>query len=679
MHLTKWRFLLGLAAALLLAPNLPAQRSPNIGYIYPAGGRQGATFQAVLSGQFLDGPTNVLISGEGVQATIVEYAKPLNGRQLLLLQDRLRNLRQGLSAAKKTNTTVFVLSEFNTNEVREIGRALAEAEVADLRQKLDNPKNRRPPNPQLGEDVKLKITVAPNAPPGERELRLLTAAGLSNPRVFRVDQLPEFSKKAEISLSGPRNANQPRSARRSNNNSPEKGLRITLPAQVNGQVMPGGVDRYEFTARRGVRLVAAVNARSLIPYIADAVPGWFQATLALYDSKGKELAYADDFRFNPDPVLYYEIPLDGDYALEIKDAIYRGREDFVYRITAGEVPFLTSIFPLGGKAGEQTTVEVKGWNLPTNTLVMDAKNKGPGAYPLSVRQEERVSNPVPFAVDALPEALEQEPNNSPERAQPVTLPIIVNGRIGRPGDRDVFRFEGRAGQEIVAEVYARRLNSPLDSVLKLTDAAGKPLAFNDDHEDKGSGLNTHHADSWLRATLPADGTYYVHLGDAQHKGGPEYAYRLHLRPPRPDFELRLAPSGLTVRGGASTPFTVYALRRDGFSGEIALRLVGAPATFALSTNRVPADKDEVQLTLTVRPMPPKELLSLRLEGRATIQGQEVVRPVVPAEDMMQAFAYRHLVPAQELMVAVRPGGARPGGGGQGGRANPSPAATPVPK
>ena len=33
-------------------------------------------------------------------------------------------------------------------------------------------------------------------------------------------------------------------------------------------------------------------------------------------------------------------------------AIYRGREDFVYRITIGELPFVTSIFPLGGRAGE---------------------------------------------------------------------------------------------------------------------------------------------------------------------------------------------------------------------------------------------------------------------------------------------------------------------------------------
>src|SRR6185369_1395468 len=47
------------------------------------------------------------------------------------------------------------------------------------------------------------------------------------------------------------------------------------------------------------------NARALIPYLADAVPGWFQATLALRDAKGRELAYDDDFRFNPDPVLAF--------------------------------------------------------------------------------------------------------------------------------------------------------------------------------------------------------------------------------------------------------------------------------------------------------------------------------------------------------------------------------------
>jgi hypothetical protein len=228
----------------------------------------------------------------------------------------------------------------------------------------------------------------------------------------------------------------------------------------------------------------------------------------------------------------------------------------------------------------------------------------------------------------------------------------VNGRINAPGDCDVFRFEGRAGEKIIAEIYARRLNSPLDSVLRLTDAAGKELAFNDDHEDRSAGLYTHHADSWLSATLPAAGVYYLHLADVQHKGGPDYAYRLRIGPPRPDFDLRIVPSSINVRLGATVPITVCAVRKDGFDGEITLTLKDAPKGFALSGGRIPAHEDQVRLTLTAGSTPQEAPISLSVEGHATIQGQQVSRPAVPAEDMVQAFAYHHLVPARELNVAL---------------------------
>jgi hypothetical protein len=213
----------------------------------------------------------------------------------------------------------------------------------------------------------------------------------------------------------------------------------------------------------------------------------------------------------------------------------------------GELPFVTGIFPLGGPAGRRSAVELTGWNLPSNQLAADATDRKPGTLLLSVRQNGLLSNAVPFAVDALPECREIEPNDRPDNAQAVTLPVIINGRVDRPGDRDVFRFEGRAGDEIVAEVFARRLNSPLDSVLTLTDAGGRQLAFNDDYEDKAEGLVTHHADSYLCVKLPADGAYYVHLGDMQHHGGTAYAYRLRLSLARPDFGLRVTPCSLNAR------------------------------------------------------------------------------------------------------------------------------------
>ena len=144
----------------------------------------------------------------------------------------------------------------------------------------------------------------------------------------------------------------------------------------------------------------------------------------------------------------------------------------------------------------------------------------------------------------------------------------------------------------------------------------------------------------------------MHLGDAQHQGGPEYAYRLRISAPRPDFALRVVPSSLSARGGASVPLTVYALRRDGFTNEITLSLQDAPAGFKLTGAKVPMNQDQVRLTLLAPPVPTEKPLSLSLEGSAFIQGHAVVHLAVPAEDMMQAFAYRHLVPANELAVTV---------------------------
>ncbi|MHC4812967.1 MAG: PPC domain-containing protein [Planctomycetota bacterium] len=275
-----------------------------------------------------------------------------------------------------------------------------------------------------------------------------------------------------------------------------------------------------------------------------------------------------------------------------------------------------------------------------------------------VRAKGSTSKAVPFARDTLAECLEQEPNNSPQSAQQVPPALVINGRIGQPGDVDVFRFDARAGQTIVAEVQGRRLRSPIDSMLRLTDANGRQLAFNDDREDKGAGLTTHHADSWLRHTLPRNGTYYVYLRDTQRRGGEDYGYRLRISAPRPDFDLRVMPSSINIRAGQTLPITVHAVRKDGFTGGIALTLPDAPPGFRLSGARVPPNQDRVQLTLTAPPRGFAQPVALRLEGYARIRGQEVVRQAVAADDVMQAFLYRHLVPVTELLVSVTGRGGR---------------------
>jgi len=634
-----WQALLWLATLLASFSAARAQQGPpHIGYVYPAGGQRGTTFQVTVGGQYLTNANLVSFSGEGIQATVLGEIKLPPMDEGGKLRDRLRAL---MGAAR---------DDAQEKEVAEIEKKLYQIYIMEARRRI----------PAISDSILLEITLDPDAEPGPRELRLQTPRGMSDRLAFFVGTLPEFYEPEPVLPP------EPKDARAATGAGPIRQiLDITLPAVVNGQIIarepnqpsweadrftPGDADRYRFEARKGQRLVIAASARELIPYLPDAVPGWFQATLTLYDANGKELAYDDDYRFHPDPILFYEVPEDGQYVVEIKDAIYRGRPDFVYRMAIGELPYVTSIFPLGGPAGASTTVELNGWNLPIDKVTMDAKDKAAGSYPISVRKGEMVSNRVPFAVDTLLEVREKEPNHAFETAQPVASPVIVNGRIDQPGDWDLFRVEGQAGQRIIAEVYARRLDSPVDSLLELTDAAGKRLALSDDHEDKADALKTHYADSLIDFTPPADGVYYLRMGDAQREGGPEYAYRLRISSPRPDFALRVVPSRINAQARQFVPFTVFALRKDGFSGEIALSLKGVPEDFSLFGGTLPAGSDQVRVTLLVPPVLPDDHIRLGVEGRAVIAGQQITRTAVPADDMMQAFAYKHLVPAEDLQV-----------------------------
>ena len=629
-----------LSAALLLvfAAAQAQSNSPHIGYVYPAGGRQGTTFEVKVGGQFLEGVTNAFVTGGGVEAVITHFNRPMPQGQFNNLRDKLQELREKRLAARRGDNPT------NTWTTAD------EKEMASIQEKIfKNPPNRTATQ-AIADVATVRVSMATNATPGDREIRLATGNGLSNPMKFCVGMLPEFTAPAARAP----NPDEDRLRRQFGLppiEPPSTNVaRVSLPTVINGQIRPGEVDRYRFSARRGQQLVIVVSARELIPFLADAVPGWFQATVALYDAKGKELAYDDDFRFQPDPVLHFEIPRDGDYVVEIKDGIYRGREDFVYRIALGELPFVTDIFPLGGRVGETVTVELSGWNLPVNQLTPETKSAGIAR--LYVPTDKQFSNFIPFAVDDFPEVREREPNDAPGNAQSLTWPVIVNGRIGQSGDNDVFQIEGRAGEEIVAEVVARRLNSALDSILKICDASGAQLALNDDCEDQACGLNTHHADSQLRVKLPAAGTFFIHLADAQRHGGLEYGYRLRVSAPQPDFELRAVPASLSVRPGGSVSLRVIALRKDGFTNDIAIALKDAPEGFKLSGSRIPASTNEVKLTLTAPFTRTREPFAIALEGHARVAGMDIARPVVPAEDMMQAFFYRHIVPAMELQVAV---------------------------
>jgi len=669
-----------LIAAALYAPEVLGQSSqiqPHAGYVYPAGGRQGSTVEVVIGGQRLKGVTAAYVSGQGVTATSVRYVGPTgnlrgeahrevakrlvealskSGADLPPVLERLARaadrppVESSATPAETEVTTVLTGTKGrpSANAILDgIGElSLHELELIAPDILKSGAKAQR--NAQLGEVAFVTLQIAPDAQPGGRELRLMTQPGLTNPVRFCVGVLPETV--APVSYIP---------------NQPPEAASATPPVVLNGQVRPEEVHHWQINAQKGQKLVFCAQARALMPFLADAVPGWFQAVLTLRDPSGKDVAYSDNYRFDQDPVLLYEVPETGSYDLEIRDAIYRGRQDFVYRVSVAEQPFVESVFPMGGQEGHGTVASIGGWNLDDDKLALDTSPDGPAVRETLLRERGMLSNDIVYAVDSLPEADDREPNNTARAAQKVNLPVIINGRISNAGDEDVFRFSADKGEEVVLDVSARKLGSPLDSIVRVTDSSGKVVATNDDFEDKegtlskDAGVLTHHADSYLCVKLPATGVYYAHIVDTQGHGGPEYGYRLRISRPRPNFELRVTPSTVNIMPGSLAPLYVYALRKDGFDGDIDVTLEGTPRALTLDGGMIPAGCSSIRMTLGVTRTASYTLLPLRLEGSAAIQGRTVTHSVVPCDDMMQAFLWRQLVPAQDLLATVLGRGAPP--------------------
>jgi hypothetical protein len=152
----------------------------------------------------------------------------------------------------------------------------------------------------------------------------------------------------------------------------------------------------------------------------------------------------------------------------------------------------------------------------------------PGVYWLRLHDEQGASTLRPFIVGMLPDVAETEPNDEPAKGQTVSLPAVVNGRLDKAGDVDVFRCSLKKGDTLVASVDAHRsLRSPMDGVLQVLS----PDAFVFEQNNDWNGL-----DPQVVFKTPKDGTYLVRLfafpavpdASIRLSGGETFIYRLTL-------------------------------------------------------------------------------------------------------------------------------------------------------
>ncbi|HUR54430.1 MAG TPA: hypothetical protein VMZ71_09880, partial [Gemmataceae bacterium] len=130
---------------------------------------------------------------------------------------------------------------------------------------------------------------------------------------------------------------------------------------------------------------------------------------------------------------------------------------------------------------------------------------------------------------------------------------------------------------------------------------------------------------------PADGTYQVRVSDSRGAGGPTHAYRVTVRPPRPDFSVTINPNSPSVWKGGAIPVGVTASRTDGFDGPVRLRLEGLPAGFHAPATFIEGNQTTTAFALFANAdatVPANT--AVKLIATATINGKDVSREVTVA-------------------------------------------------
>jgi hypothetical protein len=425
---------------------------------------------------------------------------------------------------------------------------------------------------EANKEVRARFKIAPNCRLGEHHFRVRAKGGVSDLRTFWVGALPELAEKEP-------------------NNEIAKPQPIPLNTTVAGAAGGEDVDFYQVMVKQGERLSVEVEAIRLGRALLDSY-------IAIKDSGGKVVASSDDTALlMQDAAVSYVSPKQAVYIIELRDTSYGGPADTPYRLHIGSFPRPTAVYPAGGKAGEEVEVTFVGDAAGELKQKVKLPAEATERFGLFAERDAQISpSPNWGRVSPFANVLENEPNDGRDFASGayIDLPLALNGILNKPGDADWFKFTAKKGQALEVTVYARRLRTPVDSVLSVYDSKGGSLSSNDD----GAG-----ADSTAKFNVPADGDYFVRIADHLKQGGPDYVYRVEVTVSEPGVVLNIpqvARNDSQSRQFIAVPrgnrfATVIAARRNNYSGDLAFSIDGLPTGVKMHADTMLGKVDQIPI------------------------------------------------------------------------------------
>jgi hypothetical protein len=504
-----------------------------------------------------------------------------------------------------TTTEISVDSQMNI-----AGAYNALFEGAGITAEVSSP----PPVPNVVlKSVKMKVTVAKDAPLGVREFRIATSLGISSVGQLLIVDDPVVMESAA-------------------NNTVVQAQAVKLPCVLAGKLeVVEDLDYFKFDAAEGEHVTFEMFCARMQDKIHD-LQKHAKPMLTLFDSDGRELAANDHFFF-ADPMLSYKIPKTGTYFLQVRESTFDGDPRWVYAIIATNKPYASHVFPMAGNPGKTIQVEPIGSAKFAKEKVSLVVPDKLGVQQIQLDINGVKTNPATFIVSNLPQFIESEPNDDPEKANRVTLPVGINGRIGKKRDIDHYIFDAKKGKAIRFDLKARRfgtlLNSSLHGILEIMTPKGVVIASND---------TTHGLEASLVFNPAVDGDYVLRIRDLNSKGSESSVYYVEADWALPDFTMRCDPDKAMIGPGTSTSWYVHVNRLNGFNGAVEVEVKGLPKEITASALTIPPSMTQGVIVLTAAPNAILVAANVEMVGTAKVKqsdGKEetLVRRVTPNQEI----------------------------------------------
>lgn len=455
------------------------------------------------------------------------------------------------------------------------------------------------------ERAEFEVTVPATAAAGHFPIRVQNARGISGALTIAVDSLPQ------IPLA---------------DSSPDRP--VTLPAAISGTLSGQQQVRVFFHGKAGQHVIVDLECRRL--------GAAMDPVLELRNPRGAPLNIAwGRPQYRGDTRIEANLFADGVYSVELHDLAYKAPGQSIFRLKIGDLKIIDTTFPPAVSAGSQRAVAAIGPGMDSAAmLAVDMSNQLPGLVrSLGLPPETGTVGPAPTIVSSGAIEVVEEPHVDGKLqtvdvqfAEKEHVPVVINGRIARHGETDRYVLQVKPGATLRLSSESHNLHSPLDAeIIVSSHPEGSRLAMSEERPVLDFGV-------------PAGvSVIQVAIRDINHRGGPDYVYRLQVaRAGHADFTLAVG-SERTLLARDGTAVLRLDVNRSGYDGPITLSLQGA-SEISLAPTEIPAGASKALLVLSAHSAetsPAALIKHLRLVGTSVGLDPPIVRgALVPGDSRL---------------------------------------------